>query len=237
MKSTSFFKLTIFLMVIGLSISSCKKENAGSDSGNNDTPAAINNKPPFADAGKDTTIMLPVDSINLNGTSSYDTDGKIVKYSWRQLCHNNALIIDGQSAKTTAKNLLPGLYQFELTVTDDRGLSSRDTLKVGVLPSATTTGPNGLDNLTWIFPWYAALEINNIYSYVPHGRPFKIFIQRDSNPAWIEVPPLSANSTNTTYEYFIETRLDGAGMYSFGSLYIFYYGTETNDTPNVKIEF
>ncbi|HEV7330237.1 MAG TPA: PKD domain-containing protein [Flavisolibacter sp.] len=235
MKSTTLFQPAILCLAIVFSFVSCQKDF--SFSGGNNRSAVSNNKPPFADAGRDTTIMLPGDNVTLDGSASYDPDGKTTNFFWRQISGSLVAIADSQAAKTTAKNLSPGIYQFELTVTDNGGLSSKDTLMVTVLPSGSMTNPYYSKNLNWIFPWYAALEIKNIYLYVPQGRPFKVFIQRGFNPTWIEVQPLSADPNHNTYEYFIETRLYGAGIYNYGSLYVFYYGTDTNDTPNVKIEF
>jgi hypothetical protein len=71
---------------------------------------------------------------------------------------------------------------------------------------------------------------------MPSGSVFRIFIRRDTNPDWIEVYPENYVA-NASYEYYIETRPDGAGIYTYGSLYIFYYGMDTNDTPDVKIVF
>ena len=110
------------------------------------------------------------------------------------------------------------------------GLYGKDTLKVAV-------GEYVFEDRTWIFPWYNSIEIPNFHSIVPPGTPFTIYIQRHSNPAWIEVSPLTINPSTATYEYFIETRPKGGGIYNYGSLYIFYYGNDVSDAPGVKITF
>lgn len=43
------------------------------------------NKPPVAVVQPDINISLPVDSAVLNGTSSYDPDGKIVSFAWLKI--------------------------------------------------------------------------------------------------------------------------------------------------------
>jgi hypothetical protein len=90
-------------------------------------------------------------------------------------------------------------------------------------------------DIKWIFPWYNAVEIKDFNILIPQSI-FKVYIQRDNYPQWEEVTPYSENLANT-YGYFVETRPDGAGIYTYGSLYIFYYGSDTSDTPSVKIAY
>ena len=92
-------------------------------------------------------------------------------------------------------------------------------------------------NIRWIFPWYNALELKKIHSYISEETPIKVFVQRDNNSLWIEATPVLQDSILSKYEYFIEKRPEGAGMYNYGSLYIFYYGMDTEDTPDVKVQF
>jgi hypothetical protein len=136
------------------------------------------------------------------------------------------------------KVLQAGNYHFELTVYDKLNLYAKDTVAVSVLPPGVTTTTNFLvfTYLTWIYPWYNALEVPSFYTYVQSGQAFKVFVQRGLSANWVEAKPVTANGTNQ-YEYFIETRPDGAGIYNFGSLYIFYYGPDTSDNPNIRVEF
>ena len=93
----------------------------------------IQNIPPIAKAGRDTTIYLPHNNATLNGNGSIDPDGKITSYLWLQVSGPGTVqIINQQKAIATANNLSEGLYSFALHVTDDVGLSSRDTITVTV---------------------------------------------------------------------------------------------------------
>jgi len=92
-------------------------------------------------------------------------------------------------------------------------------------------------NIRWIFPWYSALELKNIHSYFSDGTSIKVFIQRDNSDIWMEATPVANDGSGGDYEYFIEKRPEGAGMYTYGSLYVFYYGEDTTDTPDVKVQF
>lgn len=101
------------------------------------------NKPPIAKSGADQTIVVPKDSVTLDGSSSVDIDGTIVSYSWTKISGPvSSNIIDVSSSKTVVKFLTMGVYQFELTVTDNGGLSAKDTVQVLVDASLTTQCEN-----------------------------------------------------------------------------------------------
>ena len=193
------------------------------------------------DAGRDIILVLPVNETYLNGSYSY-AGTSISSISWTQVSGPAAFVIENRNAlQTKLSNLEEGVYQFELTVTDAAGVSDKDTVTITVKqsPSVTVNGNVIIyNNMEWIFPWYSAIEIEAFNSLIPPGSSFKISIQRDNDPQWKEVMPISiVYIPAIEYEYFIETRPDGAGMYNFGSLYIFYYGHDVSDTPAVKIEY
>lgn len=90
-------------------------------------------KPPIAVAGPDQVIALPTDSISLDGSASNDPDGKISVWLWKKISGPASFGISNSSvAKTKANKLVTGTYQFELTVTDDKGASAKDTMMVTV---------------------------------------------------------------------------------------------------------
>jgi hypothetical protein len=102
--------------------------------------AAIN-QPPTANAGPDQTIILPTDSVGLNGTGT-DPEGSIKSYNWSKVTGPaQYMIVTPNLATTKVRNLVKGTYQFELTVTDGGGLISKDTMSVNVIdnPCGTTT--------------------------------------------------------------------------------------------------
>lgn len=192
------------------------------------------NTAPIVNAGQYIIVFLPANSCQLTGLAS-DKENNIISIHWRNISDTlSYLIHNPNSLETTVSNLELGIYQFELKVTDSGGLISKDTCKVIV--GSSTGRTILLENQIWIFPWYNAIVVNNFNSLVSQN-PFKIYIKRDSNPNWIEVPPVSYSTTSGPYEYFIENRPNGAGIYTFGSLYIFYYGSDVSDTPDVKIEY
>jgi PKD repeat protein len=104
--------------------------------------------PPVANAGSSSTITLPTNSINLNGSLSSDPDGTIVSYSWTQISGpSSATILGGTLATATATNMVAGVYTFQLTVTDNSGASASASVKItvaasGALPPIANAGAN-----------------------------------------------------------------------------------------------
>ncbi|MDI3322286.1 PKD domain-containing protein [Pinibacter soli] len=82
----------------------------------------------------------------LSGAGSYDLDGHIVSFNWMQAIGPNvATISGGNTMFPTVSNLVPGIYRFNLVVTDDAGFSSSDYVTVTAIPSVTETViPNAL---------------------------------------------------------------------------------------------
>jgi len=88
---------------------------------------------PVANAGTDQTITLPKDSVLLDGSASTDPDGTITSYKWTKISGPvSSNIINPTSSKTSIKSLVMGVYKFELTVTDNGGLSAKDTVQIMV---------------------------------------------------------------------------------------------------------
>ncbi|MFI5132245.1 MAG: PKD domain-containing protein [Chitinophagales bacterium] len=91
------------------------------------------NKLPVANAGRDTIITLPQDNLLLDATASHDPDGSIDKYSWAKISGpSTSTIINSQSMQATLKNLANGIYQIQLTVTDNSNQSAKDTVMITV---------------------------------------------------------------------------------------------------------
>ena len=100
------------------------------------------NKPPIANAGPDQTIMLPIDSIKLDGSLSSDPDGTISSFQWTKISGPASFaIITASAAITSAKQLVMGAYQFELKVTDNGGQSAKDTMQITVNDPAQPNRP------------------------------------------------------------------------------------------------
>jgi len=85
---------------------------------------------PVADAGDDQTVIdndeNSLETVTLDGSGSYDTDGTIVSYEWTY----NSGVIDNTMTFDYDFNI--GTHNVELNVTDDRGGFDLDTVQITV---------------------------------------------------------------------------------------------------------
>lgn len=125
---------------------------------NGGAPSA--NKAPIANAGSTQTILLPDNTVTLNGKGT-DSDGTISKYSWKKILgKQNGSIVSPLSARTILFNLTTGVYKYELMVTDNDGATGKDTVQINVnsdlLPVVNPTNTvNGLDYKYYEGLWIA----------------------------------------------------------------------------------
>uniref|UniRef100_A0A8C4LIY5 KIAA0319 n=1 Tax=Equus asinus asinus TaxID=83772 RepID=A0A8C4LIY5_EQUAS len=102
-----------------------------------------NNSPPRAQAGGRHVLVLPNNSITLDGSRSTDDHG-IVSYLWIRDGQSPAAgdVLDGsdRSAALQLTNLVEGVYTFHLRVTDGQGASDTDTATVEVRPDPRKSG-------------------------------------------------------------------------------------------------
>src|SRR5205085_537842 len=95
--------------------------------------ASSSNKAPVANAGNNMAVTYPNNSVSLIGTGSYDPDGSITAYSWTKVSGPaQGTISNGTGATATASNLAPGVYKFQLTVTDNAGATNAASVTVTV---------------------------------------------------------------------------------------------------------
>lgn len=99
------------------------------------TVKADDNKPPVAHAGSDYTIFLPNTAVDIDGSGSTDDTG-IIKWQWTRSLSSPALgqVINSSDKTPILKlcDLVKGMYQFTLTVYDDKNLFSSDSVFVNV---------------------------------------------------------------------------------------------------------
>ncbi|XP_032318478.1 dyslexia-associated protein KIAA0319 homolog isoform X1 [Camelus ferus] len=102
-----------------------------------------NNSPPRAQAGGRHVLVLPNNSITLDGSRSTDDQG-VVSYLWIRDGQSPAAgdVIDDsdRSAALQLTNLVEGVYTFRLRVTDSQGASDTDTTTVEVRPDPRKSG-------------------------------------------------------------------------------------------------
>jgi hypothetical protein len=101
------------------------------------TPAPV---APTANAGTDSTITLPKNTVTLIGSGT-DPDGTVVSYLWSKVSGPTAGIVSPTSQTTQLNNLLAGTYVFRLTVTDNSGSTGTDDVQVFVNPAPSANMP------------------------------------------------------------------------------------------------
>ncbi|XP_042627860.1 dyslexia-associated protein KIAA0319-like [Cyprinus carpio] len=90
------------------------------------------NKAPVAITGPDRQLLLPVNSITLNGSDSTD-DQAVISYQWDMLSGPPGLKIeDANKAVAIATGLRSGNYKFRLTVTDQQGETDSAVLTITI---------------------------------------------------------------------------------------------------------
>lgn len=105
---------------------------------------APTNQSPTAKAGPDVTIQLPTQQVLLNGSDSYDPDGTVASYTWKQVSGNTSTSLSGQNNPgLTVADLQEGDYVFELQVTDNQGATNVDQVLVVVEENPTPASNNG----------------------------------------------------------------------------------------------
>lgn len=130
------------VLLISMIFFSCQKERTSANGGVNESANAERRsgggkpRPPVANAGPDQTIILTTNTVTLNGSSSTDPNNDITSYLWTKISGPLSFTIANANAvQTQVTNLIGGVYQFELKVTDAKGLFDKDTMQVTVNPS------------------------------------------------------------------------------------------------------
>ncbi len=90
----------------------------------------VNQEPPVAEAGADQTVLVGT-NVTLDASGSYDSDGTITKYEWRE-ADANATLCDVVSFE---RQFLRGVHHIMLTVTDSSGASATDEIAIMVRTS------------------------------------------------------------------------------------------------------
>lgn len=97
---------------------------------------ALTNLPPTANAGPDQINIEPYATVTLDGSGSTDSDGTIASYAWTQTAGTTVALTGASTSgpSFTAPATVAGdTLTFQLTVTDDGGATSTDTVSVTVL--------------------------------------------------------------------------------------------------------
>jgi len=119
-------------LVAGIYIFELKVTDNNGASATDNMQVTVNpdNIPPVANAGPDQSVILPsATNVTLSGSGT-DVDGTIVAYKWRQISGPADKLLSPATAISVLDNLIAGTYKYELTVTDNKGATGKDTMVV-----------------------------------------------------------------------------------------------------------
>ncbi len=199
-------------------------------------PSTGTNKVPVARAGSDRTIYLSqgIDRVTLNGTTSYDPDGKITKYTWTKVSGPKADFYPFAAGKTYAAHLVAGRYVFRLTVTDNRGGRATDDMVVNVLrkPGSTSSSGNkvpiaraGRDRTIYLSQGINRVTLDATASTDPDGHIVRYVWSKRSGPAanfytFAKGKTYAAQLKRGTYDFKV-TITDNKGAVAVDNLIVY----------------
>jgi hypothetical protein len=96
-----------------------------------DTGSAGGGEAPVADAGLGLLAYVG-DTVELNGTASYDPEDAELGYFWSQSGGPEVGLVNGDEAKPSFTIEAPGTYRFDLVVNDGYQDSEADTVEIVV---------------------------------------------------------------------------------------------------------
>lgn len=191
------------------------------------------NQPPIARAGADQTIKLPLNEVKLDGSTSIDPDGSITKYQWVKVSGPTANITGADTALLTVKDMIEGIYIFQLNVTDNSGAVVPDQVTVTVQAADTGTTPAGsypftLTKNTAFKPRkFAGTENWNGQYYVPFTGGYQDYYFRF---VWCDIEKVTeGNYVWTRFDNEFNKALAVKGKFSFGIFMV-------NDSDNFLAE-
>ena len=212
--------IALVLLTGALLYVSCKKEF--SCEGCRD-----DNKPPIANAGPDQTITLPTDSVLLDGSASSDPDGMISEWLWTKISGPASFNIKATDSVTKVKALVVGTYQFELKVTDNVGLSAKDTVQIIVNDPAQPNRPpvaNAGEDQTITLP-VSDINLDGSVSFDPDNNITGYAWTKISGPSSFNIVNANAVQTQATNlvqgVYLFELKItDVGGLTSKDTLFV-----------------
>ena len=127
--------------------------------------------PPTAIVGKDTSIVLPANSLSLSGSRSTDPQNESLTYQWTRTSGPSEFILSNASAANPViSGLIAGKYSIRLTVTDSAALTSSATQNIFVInPNAAVPPIASAGRDTTILLPQSSITLNGSSSSAPNG--------------------------------------------------------------------
>ena len=157
------------------------------------------NLPPVANAGED-IVTNPNILIQLNGRDSFDPDGTSVSYAWRvaeQPEQADITIAEPNIASPSVQFTVPGIYRFELVVTDASGATTQDTVQVEVIKE--NVPPVAVPGAVQSVIVGDLVQLNGSQSHDPDGDTITYQWAFASKPSGSSAQLNNANQVNPTF--------------------------------------
>jgi hypothetical protein len=185
------------------------------------------NKLPIANAGKDSIVSFGSD-FQLNGSASFDPDGKITSVSWTKISGPGGVtVINSGNTNPRVTGVTGGRYVFRITVKDNEGGEAADDVVMNVEISVNKAPVAYAGKDTVITYPESEIELNSSGSMDFDG---KIV-----NYVWNQVSgPNDADLTNTTSGAIVASGMT-IGTYAFELIVHDEDGAIARDTVAVKV--
>ena len=190
------------------------------------------NLPPEADAGPNQKRIVRSTYLKLDGSASHDKDGSIVLSLWKQVNGPVQVSIGNPTLPVTpVADFVVGRYTFRLLVTDDKGATDDDTVKIEVVDD-TLSGKEIIYKSVWgcndlcrdgdVY-WSSDLDPSNPYLYFDPDIPVEVWILLNNSTTWIRIlhkasplPPINQFSytidRNTIWVWAYDGKLIGTAV-------------------------
>ncbi|MBG6110529.1 Fe-S cluster assembly iron-binding protein IscA [Flavobacterium sp. CG_23.5] len=207
MKRSIYYRLLVCVVVLFIS-NSCSNDAPLENSRITSTPIPVPSPSPSSPptpttqnatltvtAGEDVQAILSSSYRQLilsgyffvRGTHSEIINMDNAKIQWSKKTGPTSYTIENpNSIKTKVSNLEKGVYEFELTVSYDNGLIAKDIVRFTIESISNNSNEIIFQNKVWLPIWYSNIEINDFNLLISQNN-FKVYIQRENNPQWIEV--------------------------------------------------
>lgn len=185
----------------------------------------VRNASPIANAGLNRTITLPTNSVTLNGSGSSDPDGTITSYAWTKISGLAGTISSPNAVSTSVTGLVAGTHTFRLTVTDNLGAQSSDTVTVTVGAANNPPNANAGSDRVLAFPTNS-VTLNGSGSSDIDGSIVSYL--------WTKTSPLAANIANVNAASTLVTGM-AVGTHTFQLRVTDNSGLTDTDTVTITV--
>jgi len=189
------------------------------------TVNSLLNQAPVANAGNNGTVILPNNSLTLNGTAS-DPDGYITSYTWSKTSGPSSYtIVSPNSPSTVISYLEAGTYIFALKATDNAGASATSSVTITVNAASNQPPVAYAGSNTTITLPTNSVTLDASGSYDPDGSIALYWWVQENGPSTVYLPdasvakPVLTNLIQGVYEFTLQVR-DNAGEIAFSKVSI-----------------